>query len=39
MRSVLSVANPENEAHSTLRTFAFTRWGSVRFRRPENLRY
>ena len=39
MRSVLSVANPENEAYSTLRTFAFPGWGSVRFRRPENLRY
>src|SRR6266436_4307834 len=39
MRSVLSVANPENEAYSTLRTFAFPGWGSVRFRRPENLLY
>ncbi len=26
MRSVRSVANPENEAHSTLRTFAFPGW-------------
>src|SRR5215472_8976701 len=39
MHSVLCVANPEHEAHSTRRTFAFSGWSSVRFRRLENPRY
>ena len=38
MRSVLFVADSENEAHSTMRTFAFPGWDSIRFRRSSNLR-